>query len=67
MALVILLLCFSALCWALLLLSWKGRLTRRPEEKRVANHRRSAEVVELQRERWRRRQGRPYRAASKTR
>jgi len=66
MVLVVLLLCVSALCWALLLLSWKGRLTRSPEKKAVI-HRRSAEVLDLQRERWRRRHGRNYRAASQSR
>ncbi len=66
MVLVVLLLCFSALCWALLLLSWKGRLTRPSEEKQNI-HRHSAEVMELQRERWRRRHNKPNRTASKAR
>ena len=66
MALILALLCFSALCWAVLLIGWKRRLRGAREEKR-ASGRYSAELFSLQRERWRRRKSSPGRQSSKSR
>jgi hypothetical protein len=66
MGLILTLFCFSGLCWGVLLLLWKGRSKRQPQEKRGGS-RRSAEIFSLQRERWRRRKSRNHRAASKSR